>query len=82
MRPQAKLLGSACSAAHKNVLQSELGKHALRHYEERLLRAGLLDMGDLQRLALQLMQKPHVRASLRARYAHVLVVRLGGNSNS
>ena len=56
---------------HFSALISLTGQFVFDEYRRGLERAGLLDLGDLQLLALELMAKPSVLAHLRQRYAHV-----------
>ena len=50
-----------------------MGRFVLDHYEKALRRAGLVDMGDLHLLAVELLAIPAVRAALQQRYRHLLV---------
>ena len=47
-----------------------MGRFVLDHYEKALRRAGLVDMGDLHLLAVELLAIPAVRAALQQRYRH------------
>ena len=60
-------------AASGKLLETELGAFIWRHYNDGLRKAGLVDMGDLQRFALTLLRTPHVAAAVRGRYRHVLI---------
>ena len=60
-------------AASGKLLETEIGAFIWRHYNDGLRKAGLVDMGDLQRFALTLLRTPHVAAAVRGRYRHVLI---------
>lgn len=70
---QAKTMGSRSHAHGLALLDTDLGRFVLPHYEAALNRAGLLDMADLQRLATELLTRPHIVHALQRQYAHVLV---------
>jgi hypothetical protein len=62
---RAKLVGlKGCQPSTATLLTTGVGAFCVAQYDEGLARAGLLDMGDLQLLALRLMQIPRVRASI------------------
>ena len=69
----AKLLGDKAAARVSALLMSDLGQFVKSHYEASLRRCGLVDLGDLQSIAVDLLERPNVMHTLRRRYAHVLV---------
>ena len=71
----AKLLGNATSAQTSALLSSDYGQFVAAHYDAQLKRLNLVDLGDLQSLAVALLADPGVLQQVRSRYKHVLVVR-------
>lgn len=59
------------------LLVSELGVFVVEHYRQAMFQAGLVDLADLQSLAIELLGHPPVLEKLRRRYAHMLVVTMG-----
>ena len=72
---EAKLLGSQTGAQTSAIIMSEMGQYVHAQYDERMRRAGLVDLSDLQLIAIELLGHPVVLESLRRRYRHLLVVR-------
>jgi superfamily I DNA/RNA helicase len=69
----AKLLGDKASAQTTTLLMSDIGQFVSAHYAAGLRRCGLVDMGDLQSFAIELLSKPSVLQTLQRRYRHALV---------
>ena len=68
-----KLLGDQVNSQTNAILMSEMGQFCARHYEDAMRRCGLVDLGDLQSIAIELLSHPPVLESLRRKYRHCLV---------
>ena len=69
----AKLLGASASAQTNALLMSDVGAFVTQHYDASLRRCGLVDLGDLQSIAVELLTKPEVRCVVQRRYKHALI---------
>ena len=69
----AKLLGASASAQTNALLMSDVGAFVTAHYDASLRRCGLVDLGDLQSIAVELLQRPQVREQVHERYKHLLI---------
>ena len=68
-----KLLGHQVGEQTNALLMSEMGQFVLVQYDEQMRRCGLVDLGDLQSIAIELLGHAPVLESLRRKYRHVLV---------